>query len=69
MYDFIVGGYLPGTGIQISFQVYVAFITILFGGVAIAWIEYNERVIKPKLAHKENLRASDLHYRLPSLGQ
>ncbi|HUA13058.1 MAG TPA: hypothetical protein VL989_00985 [Candidatus Sulfotelmatobacter sp.] len=68
MYNFIVGGYLPGTGIQISFQLYVAFLTIAIGGGAIAWIEYQERVVKPNLSHKSNLDASALHSRLQVLG-
>jgi len=64
MYDFIVGGYLPGTGIQLSFKAYIGLITVICGGLAIAWIEYSERVLKPKSAHRSNLSARELHRRL-----
>lgn len=63
MYDFIVGGYLPGTNVQISFQVWVGITTIIFGCALIAWIEYkNVKFLYENV--KVPLMASQLHYRV-----
>jgi hypothetical protein len=77
MYNFIVGGYIPGTNIQVSYQAWLAFTTVFFGGGTLAWIEYKEKFYKflgfinQILAflnfdqdHKKGLHASELHARI-----
>jgi hypothetical protein len=64
MYNFIVGGYLPGTDIQLSFQASVAVITILFGIAGIIWIEYKQRIVSRSInSLRQPLHASQLHQR------
>ncbi|HSX45638.1 MAG TPA: hypothetical protein VLG27_01370 [Candidatus Saccharimonadia bacterium] len=43
MYSLLVGGFLPGTNIQLSFQAYLAIMTLLMGGVSIFRIERRQR--------------------------
>ena len=60
MYSLIVGGFLPGTNIQVSFQVWTAFITLLFGSSSIVWIEYKHHLLQTN--NKQVLAATKLHY-------
>ena len=65
MYDLIVGGYLPGTNIQISLVAWMAISTLLFGIFSIAWLEYkNRQVNEPKFPQRIVFNASELHYRI-----
>jgi hypothetical protein len=65
MYDLIVGGFIPGTNIQISLQAYLAIITLLLGSSAIIWIENKNRIIIVEaLPVRVTLNANDLHYRI-----
>ncbi len=66
MYDFIVGGYLPGTNIQISYKAWIGIYTVLFGLIAIGFIEYKQRSIKLSRFFSKNpgVNASELHRRL-----
>jgi hypothetical protein len=65
MYGFIVGGFLPGTDIQISFQAYLGLITVLFGIASITWIELKHRSARQHLTRllRQPLHASQLHQR------
>ena len=58
MYNFLVGGYLPGTNIQLSFQLYVGLMTLIIGVIAIYQIERGQRPTTHAPLH-----ASQLHLR------
>jgi hypothetical protein len=60
MYDLIVGGFLPGTNIQISFQAWI----VLFLLVAIAAGFGLTKYKRIDLARHTGLHATQLHERL-----
>lgn len=69
MYSFIVGGFLPGTNVQISFQAYLA-IMILGGGLTVAWIERRRQVFTSVVSRsRQPLPASQLHHRLTPMAR
>jgi hypothetical protein len=46
MDDFIVGGFIPGTNIQLPFWVSLIFDTLVFVLLAYAWHKYNKQIDK-----------------------
>jgi hypothetical protein len=64
MYDFIVGGYLPGTNIQISLQIWLMIYDVLFGALAIIYLEYRQRLARERTIIRVTLFANELHDRL-----
>jgi hypothetical protein len=63
MYSFLVGGYLPGTNIQLSFQAYLAIMTLLGGSGAVVWIELKRHLLGQAVFVRQPLHASRLHHR------
>lgn len=43
MYDFVVGGYLPGTNIQLSYQVSIAIVAVALVLVVVIWRRYKKQ--------------------------
>ena len=65
MDNFIVGGFLPGTNIQISFQVWAGIMTVITGSLAIVWIEYKQNHSDgPLPVLLTPINATDLHHRM-----
>jgi hypothetical protein len=65
VYNFIVGGFVPGTDIQISFQAYLAVMTVLLGVVAITYLELRHRNVRKAARSliRQPLHANQLHLR------
>ncbi len=64
MYDFVVGGYLPGTNIQLSLQAWIAIADILFGFISIYYLEMRQQLAKQVAqSARQPLPASSLHHR------
>lgn len=66
MGNFIVGGFVPGTDIQFSFQAYLAIMTVLFGMVSLTWLELKHRSFRRAavpILIRQPLHASQLHLR------
>lgn len=65
MDDFIVGGYLPGTNIQLSILSEAILIGALLIFGLILWIEYKRRQPNlPKISLRNVMYANDLHVKL-----
>jgi hypothetical protein len=65
MYDLIVGGYLPGTNIQLSFAADLAFWVIFLVALRLAWGELRARLLESRNnAPRQPLHASQLHPRV-----
>ena len=43
MYDFVVGGYLPGTNIQLSYQVSIAIVAVALVLCVVIWRRYRKQ--------------------------
>lgn len=63
MYNFIVGGYLPGTNIQISLTAWLAIYTVALGSAAIIWLEHKQHLSGGIQFKRNTLFASQLHIR------
>jgi hypothetical protein len=66
MYDLIVGGFVPGTNIQLSFRAWTV-ITALFATVFLALLMLRQKLLVRELViHRQTIHARDLHVRFPS---
>lgn len=64
MYGLLVGGYLPGTNIQLSFQAYLALMALLVGGTS--YYKAHRQFLVAHLSQplqRHALHASQLHRR------
>lgn len=65
MYSFLVGGFVPGTNVQLSFQTYLAIMSLLVGSISIVWIEKRRHYLAAATIQlRQPLHASQLHQRV-----
>lgn len=63
MYDFLVGGYLPGTNIQISLQGWLVITSVILCLAYYVWTKHRPH-FQLFAAKNAPLPASELHYRI-----